>query len=77
MSGHMLSLHMKEKILKEFKEVYDVRSRIIHRGKAKLSLRERYLFWKLQWMCRRVIQKEVELFQEDIRRISNKINWHV
>jgi hypothetical protein len=57
----------REDILKDFKEIYDVRSRIVHRGKAKLNMNERYLFFKLQWMCRRVIQKEVELLQKDIR----------
>lgn len=57
----------REDILKDFKEIYDVRSKIVHRGKEKLNLNERFLFLKLQWMCRRVIQKEIELLQKEIR----------
>lgn len=51
----------REKILKDFKEIYEIRSRIVHRGKSKLTLHETGLFVKLQWICRRVIQEEVEL----------------
>jgi hypothetical protein len=58
----------REDILKDFKEIYDVRSKIVHRGKAKLNMNERFLFSKLQWMCRRVIQKEIELLQKDIKK---------
>jgi hypothetical protein len=56
----------REEILTEFKQIYELRSRIVHRGKAKLNLAERVLFSKLQWMCRRVIQEEVKLLKEDL-----------
>lgn len=56
----------REEILSEFKEIYDLRSRIVHRGKAKLTLNEKSLFSKLQWMCRRVIQEEVNLLKQDL-----------
>lgn len=56
----------REEILSDFKKIYELRSCIVHRGKAKLTLNERSLFSKLQWMCRRVIQEEVNLLKQDI-----------
>ncbi|MEW6058343.1 MAG: hypothetical protein AB1540_17210 [Bdellovibrionota bacterium] len=61
------SREQREGILKDFKEIYDVRSKIVHSGKSRLNLYERTLFSKLQWMCRRVIQEEVKLLQEDLK----------
>lgn len=57
----------RQEILKEFKDIYDVRSGIVHQGKSRLNLHERSLFSKLQWMCRRVIQEEVDLLKEDLK----------
>jgi len=54
----------REEILKEFKEIYNIRSEIVHRGKSKLRAKERALLDKLQWYCRRVIEKEIELITE-------------
>lgn len=54
----------RENILQEFKEIYDIRSRIVHRGKSRLTFNERRLFHNLQWMCRRVIQEEINLITE-------------
>ncbi len=54
----------REKILKDFKDIYDIRSKIVHRGKSKLTRRESALFNHLQWICRRVIQEEIELITE-------------
>ena len=54
-------------ILNTFKKIYDIRSKIVHRGKNRLSWEERALFSSLQWMCRRVIQEEVELLKKDIK----------
>lgn len=50
-------------LLDDFKKIYDIRSKIVHRGKSKLTLHERSLFRKLQWICRRVIQEEIELLK--------------
>jgi hypothetical protein len=50
---------------KFFGEIYDVRSQIVHRGKHRLSVNERSLLNRLRWMCRRVIQKEVDLLIAD------------
>ncbi len=59
------SRSQREKILKDFDSIYDVRSNIVHRGKSRLTLEERKLFSKLQWMCRAVITKELELVAKD------------
>ncbi len=50
-------------ILDNFKKIYDIRSKIVHRGKSKLTLEERGLFKTLQWICRRVIQEEITLLK--------------
>jgi hypothetical protein len=48
-------------ILRNFSNIYRVRSQIVHRGKQSLTPEEFHLFRDLSWMCRRVIQKEVDL----------------
>ena len=58
----------REKVLNDFKKIYDVRSKIVHRGKSKLNVDERVLFSQLQWMCRRVIQEEMDLLAKDIEK---------
>lgn len=55
----------REEILEEFKKIYELRSKIVHRGKCRLTLQEKLLFNKLQWICQRVIQEEVRLISEE------------
>lgn len=55
----------REELLKDFEKIYDVRSKIVHRGKSRLTFEERSLFNKLQWMCRRVISEELGLIAKD------------
>ncbi|MEW6615325.1 MAG: hypothetical protein AB1401_07665 [Thermodesulfobacteriota bacterium] len=55
----------RKNILKDFNEIYDVRSSIVHRGKNRLSHEERVLFRVLQSMCRRVITEELKLITRD------------
>jgi hypothetical protein len=43
----------REILLKEFDKIYKVRSQIVHRGKARLSFRERVLFGELRSLCNR------------------------
>jgi hypothetical protein len=50
-------------LMKEFDEIYKIRSQIVHRGKARLSFKEGVLFSKLRSICNRVIQREVDLLQ--------------
>jgi hypothetical protein len=58
----------RDEILKDFQKIYDVRSKIVHGGKSRINFIERSLFRKLQWMCRRVIQEEVKLLKEDLKK---------
>ena len=60
-----VSRSQREQILKDFIRIYDVRSKIVHRGKSRLTLEERLLFHKLRWMCGRVIQEELRLISKD------------
>jgi len=55
----------RDEILSDFQEIYDVRSKIVHSGKSRLNYVEKTLLYKLQWMCRRVIQEEVKLLRKD------------
>ena len=55
-------------LLRRFNNIYAVRSEIIHRGKHRLNAKELGLFHDLHWMCRRVIQREVDLLKADTAR---------
>jgi hypothetical protein len=63
-----VSNEQRTEILKDFAEIYKIRSQIVHRGKARLSAKERALFSRLQWLCRRAIQEEVKLFAGDSKQ---------
>jgi Apea-like HEPN len=58
-------------LLVDFKEIYKVRSQIVHSGKHKLSFAEHTLFSRLRWMCRRVIAKEVDLLKYGIGSVAS------
>jgi len=53
------------KLMKDFDEIYRVRSQIVHRGKPDLTNDERRLYRTLQNLCNRVIQKEVDLLRAE------------
>ena len=55
------SHEQRDEVLKDFKKIYDIRSKIVHSGKSRLNKDERKLFNKLQWMASRVIQEELKL----------------
>jgi hypothetical protein len=55
----------REGILDDFQKIYDVRSRIVHTGKRRLNRQERILLFRLQWLCNRVVQEEVDLLKAD------------
>lgn len=55
-------------ILEDFNRIYTVRSDIVHKGKSRLNSEEKRLFNKLQWMCRRVIEEELNLLVEDKKK---------
>lgn len=43
----------RDTILKDFGDIYDIRSKMVHRGKSRLDSREKTLFHKLQWIITR------------------------
>jgi len=49
----------RQRIMDDLKKIYAVRSQIVHRGKARLTLSERTMLSRLQWMGNRVIQEEI------------------
>lgn len=51
----------RDQIMKEFNELYAIRSKIVHTGKARLNIREQSLLGRLRWMCERVLQEEMRL----------------
>lgn len=55
----------REELLRDFGEIYKVRSSIVHRGKNKLSQKERLLLFKLRWIVSRVIQEEINLLEPE------------
>ena len=61
------SHQQRSKHLQDFKQIYRVRSQIVHRGKSRLTPHELGLFNTLRWMCRRVIQEELSLLEADLK----------
>ena len=58
------------KVLEWFDKIYEVRSRIVHSGKHRLSASEFELFVRLRWICRRVIGKEIDLLRANEGRVA-------
>jgi hypothetical protein len=55
----------RDQILKDFRDIYAVRSQIVHSGKNRLDADEGKLFYKLRWLCQRVIFEEIQLLEKD------------
>jgi hypothetical protein len=51
----------RDDLMTEFKNIYKVRSKIVHRGLGTLKENERNQFRRLQIICNRVLQKEIQL----------------
>jgi len=58
------NLNERNEILSKFKEIYDVRSSIVHEGKNELESTEKESLSYLQGLCAKVIRAEVELLSE-------------
>ena len=52
-------------LLKEFKRIYDTRSKIVHRGKADLTGEEMSQLWRLRSLGGRLIRNELKLMQPE------------
>lgn len=55
----------RREVLENFQDAYEIRSRIVHEGKNRLSAGERSALYELRWMCYRVIQEELNLMTDD------------
>jgi hypothetical protein len=55
----------RNEILDDFKKIYDIRSKIVHRGKDRLKRNEKELLYTLRWLVSRVIQEELERIERD------------
>ncbi len=55
----------REMLLRDIPKIYDVRSRIVHDGKKRLSGNERRFLILLQWICFKVIHREVSVVAKD------------
>jgi Apea-like HEPN len=55
----------REKIKRELKAIYDVRSKIVHRGKSDLTSSELSMLGELRSLCARVILAEFKLLTDD------------
>lgn len=58
----------REQLARDFKAIYDVRSRIVHLGQSTLTTPEIGQLIELRNMCRRVIHREVELLEREAER---------
>ncbi|CAM2792529.1 hypothetical protein JHFBIEKO_0203 [Methylobacterium mesophilicum] len=56
--------HRKE-VLREFRAIYRVRSKIVHVGKGRLTRSEHDMLSRLRWMTSRAIQAETKLLERD------------
>lgn len=65
----------RESIIREFKQIYDIRSQIVHRGKNRLSAKERALFQTLSSFCKRAISHEASLLLKDVQAAELEARW--
>lgn len=55
----------RDDLMTEFRNIYKVRSKIVHRGLGTLKENERNQFRRLRIICNRVLQKEIQLAMMD------------
>jgi len=55
----------REVIMRDFARIYDTRSKIVHRGKSRLSHADQDDLYRLRQLCERVILKEAKLVRAD------------
>jgi len=56
----------RSELIDAIRKIYKIRSQIVHSGKHRLSLEENGLFSRLRWMCRRAIDKEIDLIKASV-----------
>jgi hypothetical protein len=60
----------REEILETVKQLYDLRSSIVHRGHRRLMLDQRVQFARLLYLCRRVLAEEIRLAVKDAEPVG-------
>lgn len=55
----------RDDLIAEFKNIYKVRSKIVHRGLGALKENERNQFQRLRMICNRILQREIQLAIKD------------
>lgn len=66
--GYLIATSAKERddLVSEFRSIYKVRSKIVHRGLGALKESERQQLRRLRVICSRILQKEVDLAIADL-----------
>jgi hypothetical protein len=62
------TLEERNMLLHDIPTIYKVRSKIVHNGQKRLNSSERDLFYKLQWICHKVIRREVAVIMRPVER---------
>lgn len=55
----------RERVLRQFREIYGLRSRILHHGKHRFTMAERGTLWELGSLCERALQEEAKMITAD------------
>lgn len=55
----------RKSVMREFRAIYRVRSKIVHVGKGRLTRSEHAMLGRLRWICGRAIQQETNLLERD------------
>ncbi len=63
----------RDDLITEFKNIYKVRSKIVHRGLGTLKENERNQFRRLRMICNRILQREVHLATADGSQNQNAV----
>lgn len=66
--GYLIATSAKERadLIAEFRSIYKVRSKIVHRGLGALKENERQQLRRLRVICRRILEKEIDLAIADL-----------
>ncbi len=57
----------REKILEDFKKIYEIRSKVVHSGKTRFQFNERNLFYTLNSICKKSIEEETVMVINELK----------
>src|SRR3546814_7463247 len=61
----------REKVLRDFRDIYSLRSRILHHGKHRFSLEERAHLWELRGFYERALEAEAKMLDRKSTRLNS------